>query len=88
MEIILRWKTFNYMLEIDILRNNFPKKILRGVLCGFGCSKDTQMPCWLRLCFRLAAVIERSRHICRWISGSLMGESCPLSHGVFYGDIS
>ena len=32
---------FNYMLEIDILRNSSPKKVgvLRGAFEGFGCPK-------------------------------------------------
>ena len=32
---------FNYMLEIDILRNSSPKQlgVLRGAFEGFGCSK-------------------------------------------------
>ena len=32
---------FNYMLEIDILRNSSPKKwnFLRGAFEGFGCPK-------------------------------------------------
>ena len=43
---------FNYMVEIDILRNSSPEKVgvLRGAFEGFGCPKDTQMPCWLRPC--------------------------------------
>ena len=40
------------MLEIDILRNDSQKyfAVLRGVFGVFGCPKDTQTPCWLRLC--------------------------------------
>ena len=32
---------FNYMLEVDILRNSSPKKVgvLRGAFEGFGCPK-------------------------------------------------
>ena len=34
---------FNYMLEIDILRNSSPKKVgvLKGAFEGFGVSKKT-----------------------------------------------
>ena len=50
---------FNYMLEIDILRNSSPKKVgvLRGVLRGLGVQKDTQTPCWLRPCY-MAMLID------------------------------
>ena len=44
-------KKFNYMLEIDILRNSSLKKmwVSLGVLFkGLGVQKDTQTPCWLR----------------------------------------
>ena len=48
----MEMKKFNYMLEIDILRNSSQKNVgvLMGVFKGFGCSKDSQTPCWLRLC--------------------------------------
>ena len=51
MGIMLRWKIFNYMLGIDILRNYFPKYlgVLRGDIGGIGCPKDAQTPRWLRL---------------------------------------
>ena len=49
MEIILSWKIFNYMLEIDILRNDSQKYL--GVLSSDFKGLDVQkMPCWLRLC--------------------------------------
>ena len=46
-------KTFNYMLEIDILRNfHNIFWVSWGVLFkGLGVQKDTQTPCWLRLCW-------------------------------------
>ena len=46
-------RNFNYMLEIDILRNYFPKHlcVLRGYFWGFGCPKDAQMSLWLRICY-------------------------------------
>ena len=49
--IILRWNKINYMLEIDILRNSSQNHlgVLKGDFWGFGCSKSTQMSCWLRL---------------------------------------
>ena len=49
--IVLRWKNFIIMLEIDILRN-YPQKylgVLRGVFVGIGSPKDTQTPYWLGL---------------------------------------
>ena len=52
MGIILRWKKLNYMLEIDISRND-PQEylgVLRSDFWEFGCWKDTQTPSWLRLC--------------------------------------
>ena len=51
MGIILKWRNFKHMLEIDILRNNFPTNMvtLRGDFWGFGCPKEAQTPCWLRL---------------------------------------
>ena len=41
MGIILSWKNCNYMLEIDILRNDSQKYlgVLRGDFLGFGCPK-------------------------------------------------
>ena len=41
MGIILSWKNYNYMLEIDILRNDSQKYlcVLRGDFLGFGCPK-------------------------------------------------
>ena len=40
-EIIWRVKIFNYMLEIDVLRNSSQKVlgVLRGAFLGFGCPK-------------------------------------------------
>ena len=42
MGIILRWKNFNSLLEIDILRNYYTKLlvVLRGDFLGFGCLKE------------------------------------------------
>ena len=39
------------MLAIDILRSYFPKGlgVLRGDFWMFGCPKDAQTACWLRL---------------------------------------
>ena len=41
MGIILSWKNYNYMLEIDILRSDSQKYlgVLRGDFLGFGCPK-------------------------------------------------
>ena len=51
MRIILRWKNFNYMLEIDILRNESQKyEYPEGYVVfpkGFWVPEDTQAPCWL-----------------------------------------
>ena len=44
----MEMKKFNYMLEIDILRNSSLEKL--GVLRGLGVQKGTQTPCWLRPC--------------------------------------
>ena len=42
------------MLEIDISRNSHKRLgVLSGDFLRFGCPKDTQMPCWLRLCFSI-----------------------------------
>ena len=48
----MEMKQFNYMLKIDILKKSSQKYlgVLRGGFWGFGCQKDTQMSCWLRLC--------------------------------------
>ena len=42
-------------LETDILRNFSHKDlgVLKGDFSGFGCLKDAQPPCWLRLCSRV-----------------------------------
>ena len=42
MGIMLRWKIFNYMLDIDIIRNYSPKDlgVLRGDFWSFGCLED------------------------------------------------
>ena len=43
-------KRFNYLLEIDILRNS-SQKVMGVLRCAFealGVQKGTQMPCWLR----------------------------------------
>ena len=42
MGIIFRWKIFDYMLKIDILRNYYPKNldVLRVGFWGFGYPKD------------------------------------------------
>ena len=46
---------FNYMLEIDILRNSLQKNlsVLRDE-----CPKDAKTPCWLRLCWYFVAGYE------------------------------
>ena len=51
MGILLSWKNFNCMLEIDILRNYSPKDsvVMRGDFEGFECPKDAQAPYWPRL---------------------------------------
>ena len=67
MEIILKWKNFNYKFEIDILRNDSQKHlgVLRGDVFGFECPKGTQMPCWWRLCCRLSQLSwPSSDHLC------------------------
>ena len=45
----MEMKKFNYMLEIDILRNSSQKNwVPWGMLFkGLGVQKDTQTPCWL-----------------------------------------
>ena len=42
MGTIMKWEKLNYMLEIDILRNYFPKDlvVMRGGSWGIGCPKD------------------------------------------------
>ena len=55
---------FSYMLGIDIFRNSAHKNIecpegVRGDFLGFGRPKDTQMPCWLRICSKC---IESCEH--------------------------
>ena len=52
MRIISRWKYFNYILEIDILRND--SEIFgcpEGWFLRFECRKDTQTPWWPRQMF-------------------------------------
>ena len=53
-------KKFNYMLEIDILRiSSQIFGVSLGVFfMGLGVQKDTQMPCWLRLCSGLTVVVQ------------------------------
>ena len=59
--IILRCK--NDMLVIDILRNYFPKDlgVLMGDFWGFGCPKDAQTPCSLRLYSAIRASLGGKR---------------------------
>ena len=47
----MEMEKFNYMLEIDILRNSSQQflGVMRGAFKGLGVQKDTQTPCWLRL---------------------------------------
>ena len=49
----MEMKKFNYLLEIDILRNS--SQTILGVLIfkGLGVQRDTQTPCWLRLWYTL-----------------------------------
>ena len=55
----MEMKKFNYMLDIDILRNSSQSilGVLRDAFKGLGVEKDTQTPCWLRpwlVCLNLA----------------------------------
>ena len=52
MGIMLRWKLYNYVLEIGIFRNSSQNilGVLKGDSWEFGCPKDTQTPCWQRPC--------------------------------------
>ena len=54
-------KKFNFMLEIDILRNYSQKHlgVLRAKFLGCGCPIDFQVPYWLRLRLYIRLTISR-----------------------------
>ena len=58
----MEMKKFDYMLEIDILRNSSPKFwVSWGVLFkGLGVQKNTQTPCWQRPWYTVLVYLNKT----------------------------